>query len=101
MVIEDDKPSRLLLSDIMECPTTIIVSERAYRNSNLHLHSVAAIMHYDRLAFSKNGRDTLVAREPAMTAIIGAALDFSPIDLVKIQAMYNCASPPASVVSDL
>ena len=60
---------------------------------------VAAIMHYDRLAFSKNGRDTLVARQPGMTTIIGAALDFSPIDLVKIQAMYNCAAPPESVVS--
>ncbi|CAK5084626.1 unnamed protein product [Meloidogyne enterolobii] len=30
-----------------------------------------SIMHYDSLAFSRNGRETLVAREPEMTKVGG------------------------------
>lgn len=37
-------------------------------------------MHYDSLAFSKNGHETLVAKEPTMTAVIGSAIDFSTIE---------------------
>lgn len=37
-------------------------------------------MHYDSLAFTKNGLETLVAKEQAMTAVIGSAIDFSSIE---------------------
>uniref|UniRef100_A0A914PTF2 Metalloendopeptidase n=1 Tax=Panagrolaimus davidi TaxID=227884 RepID=A0A914PTF2_9BILA len=49
-----------------------------------------SIMHYDSMAFSKNGFETLIARTPEMTAVIGSAIDFSPVDLVKIRQMYQC-----------
>uniref|UniRef100_A0A915CTF7 ShKT domain-containing protein n=1 Tax=Ditylenchus dipsaci TaxID=166011 RepID=A0A915CTF7_9BILA len=49
------------------------------------------IMHYDSMAFSKNGRETLIAKSPQMTHVIGSALDFSPTDLSKIQRMYQCS----------
>lgn len=51
-------------------------------------------MHYDSLAFSKNGRETLVAKEPGMTSVIGSAIDFSQIEWVKIKfkAGYKLAN---------
>uniref|UniRef100_A0A914ZH31 Metalloendopeptidase n=1 Tax=Panagrolaimus superbus TaxID=310955 RepID=A0A914ZH31_9BILA len=49
-----------------------------------------SIMHYDSMAFSKNGFETLIAKTPEMTAVIGSAIDFSPVDLVKIRQMYQC-----------
>uniref|UniRef100_A0A1I7WMM8 Metalloendopeptidase n=1 Tax=Heterorhabditis bacteriophora TaxID=37862 RepID=A0A1I7WMM8_HETBA len=49
-----------------------------------------SIMHYDSLAFSKNGFETMLAKRPEMTAIIGAAIDFSPVDIIKINLMYQC-----------
>ncbi|KAK0398528.1 hypothetical protein QR680_002634 [Steinernema hermaphroditum] len=52
-----------------------------------------SIMHYDSLAFSKNGFETLVAKRPEMTAVIGSAIDFSPVDLIKINKLYNCPAP--------
>ncbi|KAI1714513.1 astacin (Peptidase family m12A) domain-containing protein [Ditylenchus destructor] len=45
---------------------------------------------YNSSNFSKNGRETLVAKQPGMTAVIGSALDFSQTDLSKIQRMYQC-----------
>ncbi|CAD6197157.1 unnamed protein product [Caenorhabditis auriculariae] len=49
-----------------------------------------SIMHYDSLAFSKNGFETMVAKRPEMTAVIGAAIDFSPVDVLKMNLMYQC-----------
>ncbi len=49
-----------------------------------------SIMHYDRKSFSKNGRDTMVARQPGMSRVIGRVKDFSNIDLHKINKMYSC-----------
>jgi astacin len=57
-----------------------------------------SIMHYDSMAFSKNGFETLIARTPEMTAVIGSAIDFSPVDLVKIRQMYQC---PTTEMGDL
>ncbi|KRZ77134.1 Zinc metalloproteinase nas-8, partial [Trichinella papuae] len=51
-----------------------------------------SILHYDSKAFSRNGRNTIEARMPGMTAIIGRMKDFSPVDLRKINKMYNCSS---------
>uniref|UniRef100_A0AC35F6Y8 Metalloendopeptidase n=1 Tax=Panagrolaimus sp. PS1159 TaxID=55785 RepID=A0AC35F6Y8_9BILA len=57
-----------------------------------------SIMHYDSMAFSKNGFETLIARTPEMTAVIGSAIDFSPVDLVKIRQMYQC---PTTEMGDM
>ncbi|VDK42836.1 unnamed protein product [Anisakis simplex] len=51
-----------------------------------------SIMHYDSLAFSKNGHETLIARSPGMTSIMGSAVDFSASDVAKINAMYSCST---------
>lgn len=55
------------------------------------LYDYYSIMHYDSLAFSKNGFETMVAKAPEMTAVIGAAIDFSPIDILKMNLMYQCS----------
>uniref|UniRef100_A0A5S6QZ76 Metalloendopeptidase n=1 Tax=Trichuris muris TaxID=70415 RepID=A0A5S6QZ76_TRIMR len=49
-----------------------------------------SIMHYDSKSFSRNGRDTMVARQPGMTSVMGKSPDFSPSDLRKINNMYKC-----------
>ncbi|KAI6214298.1 Zinc metalloproteinase nas-8 [Aphelenchoides besseyi] len=71
------------------------LAESSYYGEGYDYHS---IMHYDSMAFSKNGRETLVARQPAMTHVIGSALDFSPTDLIKIQRMYMCSVPTDSTI---
>uniref|UniRef100_A0AC34QK96 Metalloendopeptidase n=1 Tax=Panagrolaimus sp. JU765 TaxID=591449 RepID=A0AC34QK96_9BILA len=63
------------------------LTESSYYGQNYDYNS---IMHYDSMAFSKNGFETLIAKQPEMTAVIGSAIDFSPVDLVKIRKMYNC-----------
>ncbi|KRZ77139.1 Zinc metalloproteinase nas-8 [Trichinella papuae] len=55
-----------------------------------------SIMHYDSKSFSKNGRDTMVAREPGMTSVMGKSDDFSPSDLRRLNALYNCHGRPNS-----
>ncbi|CAI5447955.1 unnamed protein product [Caenorhabditis angaria] len=54
------------------------------------LYDYYSIMHYDSLAFSKNGFETMVAKASEMTPVIGAAIDFSPIDVLKMNLMYQC-----------
>lgn len=65
------------------------------------LYDYYSIMHYDSLAFSKNGFETMVAKAPEMTAVIGAAIDFSPIDILKMNLMYQCSDIklPATIVA--
>ncbi|KAK0414737.1 hypothetical protein QR680_011593 [Steinernema hermaphroditum] len=49
-----------------------------------------SILHYDSLAFSKNGFPTMLPKKPGLASTIGNAKDFSEIDLAKINRMYNC-----------
>ncbi|CAI2350367.1 unnamed protein product [Caenorhabditis sp. 36 PRJEB53466] len=63
------------------------------------LYDYYSIMHYDSLAFSKNGFETMVAKAPEMTAVIGAAIDFSPIDILKMNLMYQCSDVKLPSVS--
>jgi hypothetical protein len=53
-----------------------------------------SVMHYDREAFSKNGQDTIKTRDTRYNHLIGQALDFSAVDLAKINFMYECSSKP-------
>uniref|UniRef100_A0A8R1HR25 ShKT domain-containing protein n=1 Tax=Caenorhabditis japonica TaxID=281687 RepID=A0A8R1HR25_CAEJA len=44
----------------------------------------------------------MVAKAPQMTAVIGASIDFSPIDILKMNLMYQCSDiklPPTAVVA--
>ncbi|CAP31996.1 Protein CBR-NAS-7 [Caenorhabditis briggsae] len=47
-----------------------------------------SILHYDSLAFSKNGFPTMLPK--VKSATIGNARDFSDVDISKINRMYNC-----------
>uniref|UniRef100_A0A0K0DHD2 Metalloendopeptidase n=1 Tax=Angiostrongylus cantonensis TaxID=6313 RepID=A0A0K0DHD2_ANGCA len=47
-----------------------------------------SILHYDSLAFSKNGFPTMLPKQKSAT--IGNAKDFSDVDLAKINRMYSC-----------
>ncbi|VDM44031.1 unnamed protein product [Toxocara canis] len=63
------------------------LSESSYYGQQYDYYS---IMHYDSLAFSKNGLETLVAKRSEMTPVMGSAIDFSTVDLAKINQMYSC-----------
>ncbi|VDM37457.1 unnamed protein product [Toxocara canis] len=49
-----------------------------------------SILHYDSLAFSKNGFPTMLPKQKGYASTIGNAKDFSEIDLAKINRMYGC-----------
>ncbi|KAF7638068.1 Metalloendopeptidase, partial [Meloidogyne graminicola] len=49
-----------------------------------------SILHYDSLAFSKNGLPTMLPKKTGFATTIGNARDFSEIDLMKINKMYGC-----------
>ncbi|KAH7731762.1 CBN-NAS-7 protein [Aphelenchoides avenae] len=49
-----------------------------------------SILHYDSLAFSKNGFPTMLPKTAGLASTIGNAKDFSEIDLAKINRMYKC-----------
>lgn len=51
-------------------------------------YDAASIMHYKRNAFSRNGSDTIRAKDPAIP--IGDARELSPLDIAKANALYNC-----------
>ncbi|GMR50677.1 hypothetical protein PMAYCL1PPCAC_20872, partial [Pristionchus mayeri] len=69
------------------------LSESSYYGQAYDYHSV---MHYDSLAFSKNGFETMIAKRPEMTKVIGSAIDFSPVDILKINLMYSCSEQLAA-----
>ncbi|EPB78339.1 shTK domain protein [Ancylostoma ceylanicum] len=71
------------------------LSESSYYGQ---VYDYYSIMHYDSLAFSKNGLETMVARRPEMTVVIGSAIDFSPTDVLKMNLMYQCGE---NVVPDV
>ena len=51
-------------------------------------YDYASIMHYSKAAFSANGQDTIVARDP--TIPFGNAGELSPLDIAKANVLYNC-----------
>ncbi|XP_041124876.1 zinc metalloproteinase nas-5-like [Polyodon spathula] len=55
---------------------------------NLVEYDYGSVMHYSRRAFSKDGKDTII---PTQTAEIGQRLGMSPLDIKKINALYQCA----------
>lgn len=51
-----------------------------------------SVMHYGPLSFNKNQNvPTITAKIPAFDNIIGQRLDFSAIDLERLNRMYNCS----------
>lgn len=56
-----------------------------------------SLMHYAPFSFNKNeSAPTITAKIPEFDAIIGQRLDFSPIDLERLNRMYNCSEYPGS-----
>uniref|UniRef100_A0A8C4WC69 Metalloendopeptidase n=1 Tax=Gopherus evgoodei TaxID=1825980 RepID=A0A8C4WC69_9SAUR len=56
-----------------------------------------SVMHYEPLSFNKNeGVPTITAKIPAFNDIIGQRLDFSTVDLERLNRMYNCSKSTLS-----
>ncbi|XP_072494153.1 meprin A subunit alpha [Notamacropus eugenii] len=52
-----------------------------------------SLMHYEPFSFNKNeSAPTITAKIPAFDDIIGQRLDFSTIDLERLNRMYNCTA---------
>ncbi|XP_068922087.1 meprin A subunit alpha [Petaurus breviceps papuanus] len=52
-----------------------------------------SLMHYEPFSFNKNeDAPTITAKIPAFNDIIGQRLDFSTIDLERLNRMYNCTA---------
>ncbi|XP_062954380.1 meprin A subunit alpha [Cynocephalus volans] len=52
-----------------------------------------SVMHYAPYSFNKNeGVPTITTKIPAFNSIIGQRLDFSAIDLERLNRMYNCTT---------
>eukprot|EP00058_Branchiostoma_floridae_P022716 XP_002608206.1 hypothetical protein BRAFLDRAFT_90353 [Branchiostoma floridae] len=53
-------------------------------------YDYGSIMHYESHAFSMNGRQVIVPRHSTNGVVLGAATDFSSLDLQKLNTLYNC-----------
>lgn len=53
-------------------------------------YDYGSVMHYSRTAFSSNGLDTIVTRDPAYQNIIGQRGELSTADTDRINQMYGC-----------
>ena len=53
-----------------------------------YAYDYESIMHYRANAFSINGQDTIVSKQPGVT-LRGDKL--SPLDIAKAHALYNCS----------
>lgn len=49
-----------------------------------------SIMHYDKRAYSKNGKVTIETLDPKYQDRIGQRKELSPGDILKMRRMYNC-----------
>jgi hypothetical protein len=47
-------------------------------------------MHYPKNAFSKNGKNTIVARNPLKALMMGQRIGLSSGDAKRINNMYQC-----------
>uniref|UniRef100_A0A8C3ICE0 Meprin A subunit n=1 Tax=Chrysemys picta bellii TaxID=8478 RepID=A0A8C3ICE0_CHRPI len=56
-----------------------------------------SVMHYEPFSFNKNeSAPTITAKIPAFNDIIGQRLDFSSVDLERLNRMYNCSKSTLS-----
>ncbi|KAG9328934.1 hypothetical protein JZ751_009195 [Albula glossodonta] len=52
-----------------------------------------SIMHYGPYSFNKDPRyPTITAKDPELTSVLGQYNDFSSLDLLRLNRMYNCSS---------
>merc|ERR1719357_204441 len=49
-----------------------------------------SVMHYSALAFSKNGRKTIITKDPEKQKFIGQRKGVSELDIKLVREMYNC-----------
>ena len=54
-------------------------------------YDLQSIMHYRRTTFSRDGSDTIRAKNPSVTSF-GNSRQLSPLDIAKARALYNCPS---------
>jgi hypothetical protein len=59
-------------------------------------YDYGSILHYGPYAFSANGKRTIVAKK-GNSQKMGQRIQFSDIDLRKINRLYQCSSPGSSL----
>jgi hypothetical protein len=53
-------------------------------------YDLSSVMHYPKNAFSKNGKNTIVARNPLKALMMGQRIGLSSGDAKRINNMYQC-----------
>lgn len=61
-------------------------------------YDLYSLMHYDGKAFSKNGKQTIVPKDPGFKSVIGQREGLSVGDVQRINNMYKCS--PSKVRRD-
>ncbi|KFD49764.1 hypothetical protein M514_09359 [Trichuris suis] len=61
-------------------------------DNNGFSYDYGSIMHYDNLAFSRNGRPTIEAKQKPKEGVMGQRDGFSSLDMQKINKLYDCSS---------
>ncbi|XP_032323019.1 meprin A subunit beta [Camelus ferus] len=51
-----------------------------------------SVMHYSKTAFKNGSEPTIVTRIPDFMDVIGQRMDFSDLDILKLNRLYNCTS---------
>lgn len=49
-----------------------------------------SIMHYESTEGSRNGKNTIEAKQRRFTSLMGKSRDFAPSDINRINRAYNC-----------
>lgn len=65
------------------------VDPNYYDNYNTG-YDLNSVMHYHSKAFSANGKDTIVAKNPVFTNKIGQRIGMSSGDAKRLKNMYEC-----------
>ncbi|KAG8512593.1 Meprin A subunit beta [Galemys pyrenaicus] len=55
-------------------------------------YDYTSVMHYSKTAFRNGTEPTIVTRIETFMDVIGQRMDFSEIDLLKLNRLYNCSS---------
>lgn len=53
-------------------------------------YDLYSVMHYDKKAFSKNGKETIIPRNRRFSKVIGQRVGMSKNDVKRINNMYRC-----------
>jgi hypothetical protein len=62
-------------------------------------YDIKSLMHYSSTAFGINGKTTIVALDPNQS--IGDATTYTALDIIEINALYDCKTSSTSKCSSI